>query len=309
MLVHHIPRRSDQGSIVTDDLSKAQLHTLPPFLGCHSLREARRLQRPVPQSILSWIARPTPDDLSWGPRVIAELQSGGIPHLPPPPTSSTNTFPPFQSMSETLDLVESSLAHALALLGSMSPTGLDSSLRREVAHELESTQAKISTIRLIGSHRPPPLEAHGLHRDNPLPTPSWGLDGSWGKPAVIIRPDPEHTSRRFPPPAPIRPICFPNSSIPVIRQYRSTEQQLAFQQRYLPGGSAGPSNAGPLPSPRFTQAAASHVWSSFLRSRDQAVRPLAARLPPHAGILPFPDSDKENKPSGPTANRVTAPGH
>ena len=83
LVVRHVPRRSDQGSIVADDLSKAQFASLPPLFGCHSLHAARRFQLPIPQAILSWIARPTPDDLSWGPRVITDLQSLGVQHLSP----------------------------------------------------------------------------------------------------------------------------------------------------------------------------------------------------------------------------------
>ena len=71
VVVTDIMRRSDEGSRVADDLSKANKSTLPGFMG----RSNRVLL--IPQTIWDWMKHPTMDDYSLGHRIIAEINSCG----------------------------------------------------------------------------------------------------------------------------------------------------------------------------------------------------------------------------------------
>ena len=71
VVVTDITRRSDTGSRVTDDLSKAVKTTLPGFMG-----SSNRLLL-IPNTIWEWMSRPTLDDYSLGHRIVAEINSCG----------------------------------------------------------------------------------------------------------------------------------------------------------------------------------------------------------------------------------------
>ena len=71
VVVTDIMRRSDEGSRVTDDLSKANKSTLSGFMGTSN----RVLL--IPQTIWDWMKHPTMDDYSLGHRIIAEINSCG----------------------------------------------------------------------------------------------------------------------------------------------------------------------------------------------------------------------------------------
>ena len=167
-------------------------------------------------------------------------------------------------MAELFTLMEGSLSHALALLEAMSPTGQDTSLRREATHELQTSRSR---LRLL--HR---QHLSTLTRRAPP------------RPARLGPARPPFFTDSNSPPRPFRsgrastgPILFPNSSIPVIRHYRTPEQHLAFLQM-VSGAAARAPHANPDPIPPAPQ-----------ESTD-------------------PDSDKENTPPEPTTDHITGPG-
>ena len=71
VVVTDIMRRSDEGSRVTDDLSKANKSTLPRFMG-----SSNRVLL-IPQTIWDWMNHATMDDYTLGHRIIAEINSCG----------------------------------------------------------------------------------------------------------------------------------------------------------------------------------------------------------------------------------------
>ena len=71
VVVTDIERRSDTGSRVTDDLSKANKTTLPGFMG-----DNNRILL-IPNTIWEWMRRPTRDDYTLGHRIVAEINNCG----------------------------------------------------------------------------------------------------------------------------------------------------------------------------------------------------------------------------------------
>ena len=173
-------------------------------------------------------------------------------------------------MSELHTLLEGSLTHAITLLEAMSLTGQDASLRREVAHELQTSRSR---LRLLHHQHLSTL----ARRAPPAPCPArFGLGSA--QPVLFTNSNsPPRPSR--PGRAPPRPILFPNSSIPVLRHHRTPEQHTAFL-RMISGGTAGTPHTSPDPVPP---------------------------APLEAGDLD-PDSDKENAPPEPVTNHVVSPG-
>ena len=140
-------------------------------------------------------------------------------------------------MSELHTLLEGSLTHAITLLEAMSLTGQDASLRREVAHELQTSHSR---LRLL--HR---QHLSTLARRTPPRPARFGL-GSAQPVFFTDSNSPPRPSR--PGRAPPRPILFPNSSIPVLRHHRTPEQHTAFL-RMISGGTAGTPHTSPDPVP------------------------------------------------------------
>ena len=71
VVVTDITRRSDEGSRVTDDLSKARKTSLQGFMG-----QSNRLLL-IPNTIWEWMRHPRPDDYALGHRIVAEMNSCG----------------------------------------------------------------------------------------------------------------------------------------------------------------------------------------------------------------------------------------
>ena len=71
VVVTDIERRSDTGSRVTDDLSKANTSTLEGFM-----KSSNRILL-IPNTIWEWMRHPTMDDYSLGHRIVAEINNCG----------------------------------------------------------------------------------------------------------------------------------------------------------------------------------------------------------------------------------------
>ena len=71
VVVTDIPRRSDTGSCVTDDLSKANTSTLEGFTTSSN--------RPllIPNTIWEWMSKPTKDDYTLGHKIVEEIRTSG----------------------------------------------------------------------------------------------------------------------------------------------------------------------------------------------------------------------------------------
>ena len=72
VIVTDVPRRSDHGSEVADDLSKGKTASVWGFQG----QNTRRLV--APEALLSWIRHPTKDDMGVGYRILDELEAIGV---------------------------------------------------------------------------------------------------------------------------------------------------------------------------------------------------------------------------------------
>ena len=82
VIVTDIPKRSDHGSEVADDLSKGKIDTVWGFQGQGSRRMV------APETLLHWIRHPTKDDMDLGYRILEELKASGVrgiiePYRPP----------------------------------------------------------------------------------------------------------------------------------------------------------------------------------------------------------------------------------
>ena len=71
LVVTDIPRRSNQGSEVADDLSKGDISSVWDFQGSNSIRLV------APDTLLAWIKHPTKDDNELGLRILKELKHKG----------------------------------------------------------------------------------------------------------------------------------------------------------------------------------------------------------------------------------------
>ena len=70
-VVTDIGQRSDAGSRVTDDLSKANTSTLEGFM-----KNSNRILL-IPNTIWEWMRHPTMDDYSFGHKIVAEINNSG----------------------------------------------------------------------------------------------------------------------------------------------------------------------------------------------------------------------------------------
>ena len=82
VIVTDVPRISDHGSEVADDLSKGKTDTVWEFQG----RGSRKLV--APGALLEWVRNPTRDDMDLGYRILEELKTNGVrgivkPYRPP----------------------------------------------------------------------------------------------------------------------------------------------------------------------------------------------------------------------------------
>ena len=71
VVVTDVPRRSDQGSEVADDLSKGNIPLDWEFQGTNSRRMV------APDTLMAWIKHPTKDDNELGLRILNELKHKG----------------------------------------------------------------------------------------------------------------------------------------------------------------------------------------------------------------------------------------
>ena len=72
VIMTDVPRRSDHGSEVADDLSKGKIDTVWGFQG----QSSRRMV--APETLLHWMSHPTKDDMSLGYRILEELKASGV---------------------------------------------------------------------------------------------------------------------------------------------------------------------------------------------------------------------------------------
>ena len=82
VIVTDVPRRSDHGSEVADNLSKGKIDTVWGFQGQYNRRMV------APDTLLDWIKYPRKDDMDLGYRILRELKSRGVrgivePYRPP----------------------------------------------------------------------------------------------------------------------------------------------------------------------------------------------------------------------------------
>ena len=82
VIVTDVPRRSDLGSEVADDLSNGRTNTVGEFQG----QGSRKLV--APEALLEWVRNPTRDDMDLGYRILEELRTNGVrgivkPYRPP----------------------------------------------------------------------------------------------------------------------------------------------------------------------------------------------------------------------------------
>ena len=71
MVVTDIGRRSDTGSCVADDLSKADTSTLKGFM-----KNSNRILL-IPNTIWEWMKHPTMDYYSFGHKIVEEINNSG----------------------------------------------------------------------------------------------------------------------------------------------------------------------------------------------------------------------------------------
>ena len=72
VVVTDVPRRSDHGSEVADDLSKGNIDSVWGFQGHNSRRMV------APEALLDWVRHPTRDDMGLGYRILDELKTNGV---------------------------------------------------------------------------------------------------------------------------------------------------------------------------------------------------------------------------------------
>ena len=76
--VTDVPRRSDWGLEVADDLSKGIVMTFDEFMGSYNKRLV------APESVCEWVRKPTKDNIGLGYRIMHKLMTVGADKIVPP---------------------------------------------------------------------------------------------------------------------------------------------------------------------------------------------------------------------------------